>query len=215
MIRVKISHSNMRKLTLFLPAIFFALPALASALDYQEEIRPILNKKCFKCHSGPRAKGKLRMDSPSFFQKRVGGDDPAIVPGNSAQSLLAIKAGLPASDGDAMPPPPARSRGAEPMTQLELNTVKKWIDEGASFEAGGATTAATTTTTEPAAGGEAMKEDKLLDWTNSAGNSLKAYFVGLDGANVKLKKADGSEFSYPLANLNAESQVLAKKLGGQ
>lgn len=101
------------------------------------------------------------------------------------------------------------------MTQMELNTVKKWIDEGASFEAGGATAATTTNPTEATAGGEAMRKDELLDWTNGTGNSLKAYFVGLDGANVKLKKEDGSEFSYPLANLNAESQALAKKLGGQ
>ncbi|MCG8599391.1 MAG: hypothetical protein MI807_04550 [Verrucomicrobiales bacterium] len=202
----------MRKLTFLLPAFLFALPAAATAVDYQEEVRPILNKKCFKCHTGPRAKGKLRMDSLSNFQKRIGGEDPVIVPGNSAQSLLTIKAGLPASDGDAMPPPPARPRGAEPMTQLELNLVKKWIDEGASFEEGGAAPAETAST--PAAEGT-MKTDELLNWTNSAGNSLKAYFVGMDGANVKLKKEDGSEFSYPLANLNETSQAQAKKLAGQ
>ena len=86
-------------------------PAVLEAVDYQEEIRPILNKKCYKCHSGPRAKGKLRMDSENSFADRIGGDDPVIVPGNPAESLLAIKAGLPRSDGEAMPPPPARERG--------------------------------------------------------------------------------------------------------
>ncbi|MDF1861667.1 MAG: hypothetical protein P1U87_15730 [Verrucomicrobiales bacterium] len=187
----------------------FALP-LTHAVDYNEEIRPILNKKCYKCHTGPRAKGKLRMDTVENFSKRIGGDDPVILPGNSGNSLLAIKAGLPASNGDAMPPPPARSRGAEPMTALELNLVKKWIDAGASFEKGGPEPAAPTVV----AAGEGMKEE-LLDWTNSAGNSLKAYFVAMDGANVKLRKEDGSEFSYPLANLNADSQALAKKLGAE
>jgi hypothetical protein len=191
----------------------FAFP-LAHAVDYNEEIRPILNKKCYKCHTGPRAKGKLRMDTVENFSKRIGGDDPVIIPGNSGNSLLAIKAGLPPSNGDAMPPPPARSRGAEPMTALELNLVKKWIDAGASFEKGELEPDAPTEVT--AANGEegAMKAE-LLDWTNSAGNSLKAYFVAMDGANVKLRKEDGSEFSYPLANLNADSQAQAQKLGAE
>ena len=51
-----------------LPLLSFAgmvLLSSAEAVDYKEEIRPILNKKCFKCHTGPKAKGGLRMDSPS------------------------------------------------------------------------------------------------------------------------------------------------------
>lgn len=187
----------------FLILAAFSLPAFA--VDYQEEIRPILNDKCFKCHSGPRAKGKLRMDQESYFSKRIGGDDPVIVPGNPGNSLLAVKAGLPRSDGDAMPPPPARERGAEPLTDVELNLVKQWIAEGASFEAGAAPVP--TSAEEPGS-----MEPQLLDWTNTAGNSLKAYFVAFNGTDVKLRKEDGSEFVYPAAQLSAESQEQAKKL---
>ena len=55
----------------------------------------------------------------------------------------------------------------------------------------------------------------MLTWTNSAGVSLQAAFVSLSGTGVTLRKEDGSQFEYPLANLNAESQALAKKLAGQ
>lgn len=179
-----------------------AAPVALKAVDYQEEIRPILNKKCYKCHSGPRAKGKLRMDSEKSFADRIGGDDPVIVPGNPAESLLAIKAGLPRSDGDAMPPPPARERGSEPMTSAELDLVKQWISEGASFEEG----AAPTSNEEPA------MEQKVHTWTNSEGKSLEAEFAGTEGTNVLLKLADGSTIPYDYHKLSPESQELAKKL---
>ena len=175
------------------------------AVDYTTEVRPILNKKCYKCHSGPRAKGKLRMDSQDSFADRIGGDDPAIIPGNPANSLLTIKASLPRTDGDAMPPPPARARGAEAMTSAELNLVKQWIAEGAKFSADDPDPTPTTTATAA----------ELLDWRNTKGVSLKAFFVAVNATHVKLRKDDGSEFVYPLANLDEASQAQAKKLGAQ
>lgn len=183
------------------------------AVDFQEEIRPILNSKCFKCHTGPRAKGKLRMDSPEQFSKRIGGEDPVIVPGDAANSLLAIKAGLPRTDGDAMPPPPARARGAEAMTTVELNLVKQWIQEGASFEEGGASEPVETTTADSETT-EAMKPE-MLEWTNFEGKSLTAAFVRAEGSNVILLMENGSEIPYPYEKLSPESQEVAKKLAAQ
>lgn len=208
------------KITFPIPS-FFALAMsgfvleTARAVDYHEEIRPILNKKCFKCHTGPKAKGGLRMDTPDDFAKRIGGDDPVIIPGDPSKSLLTIKAGLPRTDGDAMPPPPARERGAEAMTTAELTLVQKWVSLGAKFEAGELEPAAPAEAATPAAGGAPMAAGAMQTWTNSAGASLQAAFVSLSGTSVTLKKEDGSQFEYPLANLNAESQALAKKLAGQ
>lgn len=205
-----------------LPVIALTLLALgatrpASAVDYHEEIRPILNEKCIKCHSGPRAKGKLRMDSEEDFAKRIGGEDPVIVPGDAARSLLAIKAGLPRDDGDAMPPPPARARGAEPMTSVELNLVKQWISLGAKFEAGEMSESTPTApTADPAAPtAEAGMSNEMHSWTNFEGNSIQAAFVRLDGTNVVIRMETGQEVPYALDKLSAESQALAKRLGGQ
>lgn len=197
---------NKSLLSLFsLGFVTLGVPEIGQSVDYQEEIRPILNEKCFKCHSGPRAKGKLRMDDLENFSKRIGGDDPAIVPGDPATSLLTIKAGLPREDGDAMPPPPARARGAEPMTSVELNLVKQWITLGAKFEAG----EVTATETAPA---EPTMTEEFHDWTNFEGNTIKATFIRLDGTNVVIKLENGQEIPYALDKLSADSQALAKQL---
>ena len=198
-----------------LHALSLAIPLLghslsSHAVDYEEEIRPILNEKCFKCHSGPRAKGKLRMDSEDNFSDRIGGDDPVILPGDAAGSLLAIKAGLPRDDGDAMPPPPARARGAEAMTSVELNLVKQWIALGAKFEPG-----EISETVAPTESPEAAMANEMRDWTNFEGNNVKAAFIRLEGTNVIIRLENGTEIPYALDKLSAESQALAKKLGGQ
>lgn len=203
------------------PSIFsvlagLVLPWSAVAVDFKEEIRPILNSKCFKCHSGPKAKSNLRMETNAEFSKRIGGDDPVIVPGDPSKSLLHVKAGLGRTDGEAMPPPQARERGAEAMTQMELDLVAKWITEGAKLEPGdaGAPAPAAAESAAPAAGAPAAMKAELQTWSNTGGASLQASFVSLTGTTVTLRKEDGTEFSYELGNLSAESQALAKKLAG-
>ncbi|MEC5125916.1 c-type cytochrome domain-containing protein [Verrucomicrobiales bacterium BCK34] len=196
------------KSSLIAAAINFLLhPESALAVDFKEDIRPILSDKCFKCHSGPRAKGKLRMDSDENFAKRIGGDDPVIVPGDAVSSLLAVKAGLPRSNGDAMPPPPARERGAEAMTTAELNLVKQWIADGAKFDA--------SEEGEPDTAAEGAMDATVYTWVNTENKKLEAQFVASDGTNVTLKMEGGKDINYPLAKLNAESQALAKKLAAE
>ncbi|MEM1443857.1 MAG: c-type cytochrome domain-containing protein [Verrucomicrobiota bacterium] len=195
-------------ITVLVAGLSVASVSRSEAVDYQEEIRPILNSKCYKCHSGPRAKGKLRMDSKEHFSDRIGGDDPAIIPGDSSRSLLIIKATLPRDDGEAMPPPPARARGAEPMTSVEINLVKRWIDLGAKLEPG--------ETTEPAPapeGGPSMTNE-MHDWTNTQGQTIQAAFVRVEGVNIVIKMPNGQEIPYAIAKLSPESKALAKKLAG-
>ncbi len=191
-----------------------ALPWSAIAVDFKEEIRPILNKKCFVCHGIPRSKGNLRMDRATEFSKRIGGDDPVIVPGDPSKSPLHIKAGLGRTDGEAMPPPQARERGAEPLTQMELDLVGKWIALGAKLEPGesGAPSSTTTEPEAPTADAPAAMKTELQTWSNTGGGSLQAAFVALSGTTVTLRKEDGTEFPYELANLSPESQALAQKL---
>ena len=54
---------------------------------FENEIRPLLAEKCFKCHAGKRHKGGLLVDSLGALLQ--GGDTgPAIVPGKPAEGLL-------------------------------------------------------------------------------------------------------------------------------
>lgn len=168
----------------------------AFAVDFATEVQPIMREKCFKCHSGPRAKKGIRYDDAETLANFIGEHEKAVIkPGKPEESLLIELASLPRDDSHAMPPP---QRG-DGLSIPELALIKQWIAEGASLEKGAATEAA------PAPAMEA----KLLTWTNTEGQSLQAYFVRLDGANVILKKETGEEFSYPMSKLSLDSRKLA------
>lgn len=53
-------------------------------------------------------------------------------------------------------------------------------------------------------------------WTDKSGQfKVEAEFVGLEGDNVRLKKADGSIIEVPLLKLAAKDQVIARKLAAE
>ncbi len=178
-------------------------------MDFDAEVYPILRGKCFKCHSGPKAKNGLRYDDKRTLKEFIDGEDKVIVTGKPGESMLLKKAMLPRDDTDAMPPP----RRGDPLTSDEIRLIAKWIEEGAILEAGEAT----------ADGGDKpeMKEgdapaaaDAVHTWVNTEGNEVKAGFVRMEANAVVLLLESGKEFPYALEKLSAESQALAKKLAG-
>lgn len=181
----------------------FGTPSGVAALDFKKDIQPILKKKCFKCHSGPRAKGKLRYDDVAKLSARIGTDkDAVILPGSPSKSLLIVKASLPRSDTDAMPPP----RRGDGLSSKELATIKQWIAEGAKLES----SSGEGKDSHAKHLGDRMK--KFHSWTNTDGKTLKAAFVSSDGKTVTLRKEDGAEFAYPMSKLSQDSRKLAKEL---
>ena len=94
------------------------------AVDYAREIKPVLAKRCYACHGALQHKAALRLDTAALMKK--GGDSgPAIVPGESGESLL-IDA-VTGADGWRMPP---ESEGSLLSTE-EVGRLKSWIDQGA------------------------------------------------------------------------------------
>ena len=116
-----------------LTACALLMPIVAArAVDFKKDIQPILKDHCFKCHSGPRAKRKIRYDNVRYFAEVIGThEDAVVVPGNPNASKLLRLASLPRTATDAMPPP---NRGGTPMSSSDLALVRKWIEEGASLE---------------------------------------------------------------------------------
>jgi len=174
-------------------------PTLSSALDYETDIQPILKKKCYKCHSGPKAKKGLQWDSPRVVAEWIKeGKDSVIIPGSPTKSEMFIKLdqGI-KNHPDGMPP---LRRGDGPVSEGQLLLISKWIAEGAKMA------------------GEGDKkmtkksDGKIYDWTNLSGQTIKAGFVKMVDQNVVLKLSSGKELSYALSKLTAESQQLAKKL---
>ncbi len=104
--------------------------AEGETIDFNRDIRPILSGKCFTCHGPdePRRKGGLRLDNPegTFGQTKTG--NRAVVPGKLDESELYLRI---MSDDDTERMPPVKD--GKPLTTLEKERLKAWIEQGASY----------------------------------------------------------------------------------
>jgi mono/diheme cytochrome c family protein len=96
--------------------------ATARRVDFQQQIQPILAKRCLECHSADKRKGGLSL--ASYADALEGGrNGAAIRPGNSTSSLLIHRL-----SGDVEPQMP---KDEDPLSSSELALVRAWIDQGA------------------------------------------------------------------------------------
>ncbi|HEY1051855.1 MAG TPA: DUF1553 domain-containing protein [Prosthecobacter sp.] len=95
----------------------------AQAVDFERDIRPLLQERCVECHGEKKQKGELRLDAKPFAFKG-GHDGAAIVAGSSSTSRLYLR--LVTTDGDERMPPKG-----EPLTSAQMSAVKEWIESGA------------------------------------------------------------------------------------
>lgn len=103
---------------LILPGVVCAEP-----VKFSRDVLPILSDTCFSCH-GPDERGRkagLRLD-----QREAALADSVIVPGKSADSELIKR--ITSHDPDEVMPPVKSNRKVTPQ---QIETLKKWIDEGA------------------------------------------------------------------------------------
>ena len=102
-------------------------PAQRSDVTYAADVRPLLERSCFKCHGEEKQKGKLRLDSLKSALK--GADGKAVIrPGKSAESELVKSVAHTTPEEDHWMPPPGK---AQPLTPEEIGLVRAWIDQGA------------------------------------------------------------------------------------
>jgi hypothetical protein len=105
------------------------LPRAASEkIDFSRQIRPILEKNCYKCHGDEKPKSHFRLTSREAALK--GGEHGVdIVPANSAKSPLIHYVARLVPDME-MPP---EGRGA-PLSSNEVALLRAWIDQGVTWE---------------------------------------------------------------------------------
>jgi len=106
-------------------AICAAESAAAEDLRFFEQnIRPLLAKNCYKCHGSEKTKGDLRLDSRAGVL--VGGvNGPAVDPGKPAESLLMLAVSH--TDEDLKMPP------KKPLAERDIKLLEKWIAMGAPW----------------------------------------------------------------------------------
>src|SRR5690242_4102088 len=109
------------------PALLTAMmSALLAQVEFNREVRPILSEHCFPCH-GPDAnnrKAGIRFDMET-------GARPAFTPGDAAHSKMYLRI---SSDNKAQRMPPVYS-GQDKLAPRQIETIKRWIDEGAKWQA--------------------------------------------------------------------------------
>lgn len=101
-------------------------------IDFVRDVRPIFEKHCYDCHAGDTHKSGLRLDVKSAAL--IGGDNhgPDIVPGDVAGSPL-IQFLTTDNEDHLMPP---RKKGRESPTSEEIDTLTKWVEQGAVWPDG-------------------------------------------------------------------------------
>jgi len=111
------------------------LAEFASDLSENQEmllvtnVRSVLAHNCYKCHSGSKIEGELRLDEKEYIFK--GGENgPVISPGNPSQSELIRRVSLSKNHKDVMP-----SKG-KLLSKEEIALLTLWIEKGALWPEG-------------------------------------------------------------------------------
>jgi hypothetical protein len=98
-------------------------------LTFANDIKPIMEKSCVKCHGASKQKAKLRMDTLEGALK--GGEDgKMILPGESAKSPLVFSVAH-VGDEDMFMPPPDNKDKIPALTKEQVGVIRAWIDQGA------------------------------------------------------------------------------------
>jgi hypothetical protein len=126
---LKSGRKIVMRIEVALLAGLFALvhPAFAGQpVDYRRDVKPILAERCFGCHGAIRQKAGLRLDAAELIH-RGGESGPAIVPGQSGESLLIERVSAGADSSERMPP----AREGTALRPDQIAILRGWIDQGA------------------------------------------------------------------------------------
>ncbi|MEZ5386486.1 MAG: PSD1 and planctomycete cytochrome C domain-containing protein [Prosthecobacter sp.] len=114
----------MRPLFILVCHTLATVVSATAAVDYEKDIRPILEDRCLDCHGPDKQKSEFRVDQRPVML--LGGDSglKGVVPGDPGGShmLQLIKS---EDDDEIMPPK------GDPLTKDQIALLETWIMEGA------------------------------------------------------------------------------------
>ena len=118
---------NRKLLLAVLCTTAFAQPVPEPAkqnIDFDRDIWPVLEAKCFGCHGSEKQLAGLRLDRRQLALR--GGDyGKVILPGKSLESKLILRL-LSSKEGLQMPP-------TGPLEPHQISILRAWIDQGADY----------------------------------------------------------------------------------
>ncbi|MBK5277830.1 MAG: hypothetical protein JJE09_03095 [Bacteroidia bacterium] len=101
---------------------------VSEAKVYDDIIQPLLKEKCYACHSSKKQKGQLRLDEIELI-KKGGKHGEIFTAGEPKESEIIKRTSLSIEEKGHMPP-----RREAQLTSSDIELIKWWITEGASFE---------------------------------------------------------------------------------
>src|SRR5205823_3596522 len=103
-------------------------PAVARPVDFEKDIVPIFQSSCVTCHTSGKAESDLSIETRAKIVEG-GASAPAIVPGNSADSLMIQL--VSGADPDRVMPQKGKR-----LTPQQVGVLRAWIDQGAKWPDG-------------------------------------------------------------------------------
>lgn len=181
--------------------------SLAAAVDYKNDVLPIMKEHCWKCHSNEEeVKGNLALDDLDEMRDYQVGPFNIIRPGKPAESSFLEKMLLEKDHDDFMP------RNGEPLPKAQLDIIEQWIAKGAVIDAKNPSDKEKAFLATGAAAPAEDEKLKFHSWTNTEGRAIEARFDRVVDGAVSIVMKDGRRFSVPLDKLSPESRALAEKL---
>src|SRR5438067_1817149 len=107
-------------------AIPSMLLATEARIDFDQQIRPIFQRSCIKCHGVEKQKGGLRLDRPKEAFGSLDSGKQAIVASKADESEL-IRRITTTDPDDRMPPK------SDPLNPAEIQLIRSWIAQGAPW----------------------------------------------------------------------------------
>jgi mono/diheme cytochrome c family protein len=113
-----------------LAALHAASGPSSAKVEFSRDVRPILSENCFACHGFDKAarKADLRLDVRENAVADLGGY-AAIVPGKPDSSEL-IRRIATQDEDDVMPPVKSKKH----LTPAQMDTLRRWIEQGATYQ---------------------------------------------------------------------------------
>ncbi len=100
--------------------------SLADEIDFERQIKPILDRRCAECHMGKHREGGLRFGSRDDALAELDSGDVAIAPGAPDDGSLLARI-VSHEMSDRMPP------DGERLSAQEVEWIRQWIQQGANW----------------------------------------------------------------------------------
>jgi WD40 repeat protein len=165
-------------------------------ISYYRQVRPIFQQHCQGCHQPAKDQGGFVMTDLASLLKPGNSNQPGIVPGQFAKSLVFTQI---TSQGGK---PPAMPKGKDPLIDHDVNLIRRWIEQGAKDD--------TPSTTKLVVDAEHPPSYVHPPVITSLSYSPDGQLLAVSGYHeVLLHKADGSGLAGRLVGLSERVQSVA------